>query len=799
MKIPSVFYTVFFTALLGISCVKKHDIEDQRYTWSTEAPLTIPFRTRIQRFEKGNLLRNPSFETGRTFIIDSATRSFVLDGWQLIGQHVEWTDVLTDSFYHSSEAFSGYHAVKIVRNNAFETDEEGEGIMSEYIKVIPGNYSLSMYLKLDSVFPVKSRLGIKMYDAVNIRLLYYDRNKMPVSSESDFPQISQNIDISFKSLSFANYNNIMSFGWGKVLGKSHYFPFPDGDIPTDAHYVRVFIGLKGKGKMWVDSVTFSYTDLNFSVAERMNLFTDTLFRLQQAIIPTPKHYTRLESVMMKKPGMKTGQMPLIVIPPDADKLTIRAAELLKETLERSINKSDESAIENSSIRIIHTCNNEQIHESLLVFSLGNTQLYKENLKELPQNDIVQHPQGYFIHSAFTSPHLVIISANNSTGIFYGVQTAIQLIDNKKPVFHQANIIDYPDIAGRYCAISSSSIAEEINHQSKYTSELLRYKFNGAFLLTEDENNPPGGNNLLFFSSKNLPDKDLLNYITLPALKFPDDSLLVYRFPDIGTNENPIIDIMTVPMNRISRPARDPLYIMPLSYNNQLIDNLYTCTITKPSDSHPRYVYTGSSFYSINTDNADVDRFIAITGSKPVFMDNSMLIYSPWSHYAGNDPYFPGKIRLYNIFEPYSNSSVKDLFPKMDTGMFLVNQQPDSEIAMIRLATVADFMWNANAYSKDLSLWKVLVMRYGSHIARALVTYADQYSLMLESFLNTSRSEPTTRNLKASQLIMNNLTNTLNEIETGLGSEHELVKELQKMNSQMLNSLNALFSVPLSAK
>ena len=670
--------------------------------------------------------------------------------------------------------------------------------MSEFIKVIPGNYSLSMYLKLDSVWPVKSRLGIKMYDAVNIRLLYYDRNKMPVSSESDFHQISQNIDISFKSLSFANYNNIMSFGWGKVLGKSHYFPFPDGDIPTDAHYVRVFIGLKGKGKMWVDSVTFSYTDLNFSVAERMTIYTDTLFRLQQAIIPTPKHYTRMESVIMKKPGMKTEQMPLIVIPADADKLTIKAAELLQESLERSLKKSSEITIETSSIRIIRTCSNEQLQKSLLVFSLGNTHLYKENLKILPQKDIAQHPQGYFIHSAITSPHLVIISANNSTGIFYGVQTAIQMIDNKKPVFHHANIIDYPDIAGRYFAISNTSNADEINHQTKYSSELIRYKLNGAFLLTE-ENNPPVGNNLLFFSTEYLPEKDLLTYITLPAFLFPDDSLLVYRFQDIGTTKNPIIDHITVPVNRISGPAQDPLYIMPLSYNNQLIDNFYVSRITMQSDSRSRYLYTGSSYFSINTDHADVDRFIAVTGSKPVFMDNSMLISSPWSHYAGNDPYFPGKIRLYNIFEPFSNCSIKDLFPKIDSGMFLVNQQPDSEIAMIRLATAADFMWNTNAYSKDLSLWKVLVLRYGSNIARALVNYADQYSLMLESFLNTSKSEPTTRNLKAIQLIMNNLTKTLHEIETGLGSEHVLVKEIQKMNSQMLNDLNALFSVPLPAK
>ena len=67
--------------------------------------MTIPYRTRLQRLEKGNLVRNPSFETGRTFIIDSSTTSFVIDGWQQIGQHIEWVDILTDSLYHSLRPF----------------------------------------------------------------------------------------------------------------------------------------------------------------------------------------------------------------------------------------------------------------------------------------------------------------------------------------------------------------------------------------------------------------------------------------------------------------------------------------------------------------------------------------------------------------------------------------------------------------------------------------------------------------------------------------------------------------------
>jgi len=34
------------------------------------------------------------------------------------------------------------------------------------------------------------------------------------------------------------------------------------------------------------------------------------------------------------------------------------------------------------------------------------------------------------------------------------------------------------------------------------------------------------------------------------------------------------------------------------------------------------------------------------------MDNSMLISTEWGQFAGSNGYYPGKIRLFNIFEPF---------------------------------------------------------------------------------------------------------------------------------------------------
>ncbi len=697
--------TRLFIILLVVSgffvngCKKNNDQEEQRYTWSTEAPLTIPYRTRLQRFEKGNQVRNPSFETGRTFTLGSSASSFVIDGWQQIGQQVQWVDTRKDSLFAREEAFTGYRSVKIARKNAYETDEQGDGIMSEFIKVIPGNYTLSLYTRLENIHPPKTRLGIKMYDAIDIQLLYFDRNKIAISPNQKFPGKEQFINTSFKSLSFANYDHISSLGWAKIIGKSEHFPFPDGDIPSRAHYVKIFIGLKGTGTMWIDSVSFSYGDRNFSVNERMRDYTDTARSLIEAIVPTPKNYTKLESVVFQSPEIIPEQQPLIILPSHRDELIEKAAGLLQD------------ALGISDKRVIRETDNLKIGESKLVFSLGATGLYKQYQSRLPESAILQHPQGYFIYSPATMPHLVFLGGNNGTGIYYAVMTVLQMIDKKQPVFHNARIIDYPDFNNRYVAMEDQHGAP-VNQQADLAEELTRYKLNGTLSATQ------------------------------PAL------------------------------------------------HNQLLDSI---GFEKWDPEHrigPEF-YSGCSYYSIRTDDADIDRYISCIGIKPVFMDNSMQISAASARYAANDPRSAGKLRLYNLFEPFGNAEIREHFSKLDTTTFFVNLAAGSEIDIIRLATAADFMWNAAAYSGDRSMWKVLQTRYGADASRMLISYADKYSQMLEAVFRMKITSQKPRNLKNEQQILAELNALVAEIGEKLGSDNRLVKELKVLNGTMKEELNRL--------
>jgi hypothetical protein len=801
MKTPVLILLILIAGIFQSGCHTKKDSEEQQLSWSTESPLSIPYRTRFQRLEKKNLLRNHSFETGRTFKLDSIKKSFVMDGWLQVGPHVEWVDTRQDSLFARDEVLSGYRAVKITRKQAYETDQQGEGVLSDFIKVIPGNYSLSFFTRLENVRPVKERLGIKMNDAVDVRLLYFDKSKIAIGPEHPFPQANQVIDNSFKSLSLANFSVIPSFGWGKIIGKSAEFPFPDGDIPSNAHYVKIFIGLKGLGTMWIDSVDFSYTRRNFSVEERMQSFTDTTYTVQPFVIPTPKKLQRTESVIFSD---KPERLPMIVIPEKADPLILYAAVMLQNALADRATAAD---IKNSGfhgIPIIKAGSEKILPDEKLTFILGTTSLFEEHRKGFPMAEIQDHPQGYYLYSPVDMPHTVFLNGNNSLGVYYAVLTAVQLIDSRQPVYHNAQVVDYPDFENRFYTLDKITNPDAVDQNVTFARELETFKINGAFYrISERLELDPGGPLAKFrqlmtgsgyyrvacISSGDLADPGnfFSTRIYAPDMIIPDDSSLCYPSPaDFCGIEN-ITGIARKLAGDLANKTGFSFLLLP-AFNNQMLDYFnYTGMLCShiPGFTH---VYSGSSFFGMRTDDADFKRFMAYAKGKPVFMDNSMLTSSSWGHFGGAYPYYSGKIRLYNIFEPFVNTDIRDHIHQLDSSLYWVNLIPASEIDVIRLATAADFMWNAGSYDPDYSLWKVLLSRYGVEASRELVRYADLFGLMLEIELKLTKNEPISRNLKNVQDDLSNLSMVSGRLEQLLGLNHPLMKDIHSLNALLNDRL-----------
>ena len=137
--------------------------------WTSNNPLSIPLEVRKKMFDKGNLVPNKSFEEGSGTIIT---------GWTIKGENVTWCD--TENGFENSEVSEGKRAIKISREKVDELTES-EGVISDLIPVIPGNYSLYYDIRLKEIVSHKFETGSKIDDGIDVRIFYYDKNKKQLS------------------------------------------------------------------------------------------------------------------------------------------------------------------------------------------------------------------------------------------------------------------------------------------------------------------------------------------------------------------------------------------------------------------------------------------------------------------------------------------------------------------------------------------------------------------------------------------------------------------------------------------
>ena len=113
-----IFLSLFCSILILNACstIEKTQKTYRSSLWSTSDPLSIPYDKRLEQFEKGNLVINSSFESGSVLAGDPVN-TFILEGWQKVGQNVEW--VTQESGIDAvQEVNSGKHRVKIVRKKS---------------------------------------------------------------------------------------------------------------------------------------------------------------------------------------------------------------------------------------------------------------------------------------------------------------------------------------------------------------------------------------------------------------------------------------------------------------------------------------------------------------------------------------------------------------------------------------------------------------------------------------------------------------------------------------------------------
>ena len=825
--------------------------------WSSSDPLSIPHGVRQAQFERGNLVTNPSFEDGRV-MTNKGGNNFKLKGWERVGRNVQWV-LQNKGLDAAQEVNSGKHAVKIVRATADELDE-AEGLISDYIRVIPGNYYFTYHIQLKNIASNKHRLGVKLYDAVAVQVLYFDKNKQPIEPDYLNPVSKAFIDNSDKGYSFSNYWKIEYLPWGEVRGRSYNYPFSEGDIPDRTRYVRLFLGLKGTGTMWIDDIDYRYSKWNFTALERIKPYFERQLDLEEKIIPTPKNIRVLSEVGYFDAAIPGSHPPVIVLPANPAPAERTAAKIIQNKINDVLRKVTATRKMNA-IEAMVVENDFSIHEILkarLVFSIGRNRIYDQLQPDLPLQFIRDKQQGYIIKAEQTgSSHIVYLMGETPIGTYYAATTTIQLFDNDECVYQNATVIDYPDFLGRAFAFKKWQNTQELQSDLNNIKQMSLYKLNKMYVSYRPKNRIWYQPNALYREGVGEAGKICkksgvmsLAVMANPYSHFPFEAAaenLSHQLRHTWTHSSPesfrlLKDFLKigleagadtvmlladdfVPHNGKNRQnyslytAADKrrfinlqnaqadvinnlkqwldmdypgtqLEFCPPWYANEHIDRSegkaeqYFKELTFQIPPDIAIIWTGPTIRSLSIDVADLYRYQALIGRWPMIWDNTLYARNlETRRYGGYTTYYPGKVRMCNLFEPFDTYRPENFQKFSDDQRIYINGNAHRETYKVKYATVADYERNTSSYNPELSLWKVLRQTYGLACAKELLGFNDAYYGLYDMCLRMEIGGPKEAYIKKGQEFINELANRLQRISKSPMANQPLLQELENFRDK----------------
>ncbi len=805
------------------------DINYDEEKWSSNEPLSIPLKIRLEQLNKKNLIQNYSFESVNN----------ILNNWKIIGSNVFWVNKNNKKF-KNEDVFSGKRSIKIERKKIQdETEKLGEGVLSDFISVIPGNYLFTYSVRLENIYPNRWRLGTKLFDSINIRMFFYDKDKKKIDPKVYYPYYDAYIDNSFKGYSFSNFWNIEKFPWAKVRGRTYNYPFSEGDIPDNCRFVKIFLGLKGRGEMWVDNVDLRYSKWNFTSKERISKYFNKKMSKGEMLVPKPKEISK------KNELIEFNNKEIFIYTNKTRSNTLNTAiELLKEKIGE---------------KIIITDNIFDIKKNSIVFSLGNIQLsdkIENKLKKL-KNKIKDKKQAYFIDKPLMDKPLFVLNGNTDIGVYYAVTTLVQLIDSKNKTYTHYNIIDYPDFLGRSFLFTDLSTDEKIANEKDGLLRMSKYKLNKVYNSYgdwgKDWKNPKpmyikglkeiGKSSLdtgvvdlalmvhpymhfKYEQKVSTMDKKTKYYFShsdekaMNALKanikvgmeagaktlmlMADDfvphetdyrkiySLWNDKDKQKFTNlQNAQAFMINSIYNWLDKDYPNTRFeFCPPWYLNEFIDKSrgkaeqHFSDLVRQIPEDVAIIWTGNTVRSLSFDMADMERYRKLIGRYPMLWDNTLYARTLSGIYGGYAAYYPGKVVMCNLFEPLDLFLPDNFYKYNDGGHIYFNGAATSEIYKIKYGTVADYTWNNNEYDADLSLWKVLIMNFDKKTSIEIIEFNDIYWKTYNEIMYGERAYLSKKNLIYEKHIKR-INKGVNNLKKSL---RKLKKLLKNKNKKLLNEL-----------
>jgi hypothetical protein len=827
------YFIVFLLISLLTGCIQESEPPVNKAIQGSNEVLNIPVKRRWKELNEGNKVFNSSFEQGRVF--NNNFHTFEINGWSKIGNNIAWVDT-DDKEFSRSDVSSGKHAVKIINKSRSETGEDKTGILSDYIKVLNGNYRLSFDVKLKDICPYNSRFGSRLIDAVNIRMYYYDKNKIRLDGKIYDPEQKKFIDNEFKALPFSGFWKIDSLGWIRSNGVTCKFPFPDGDVPKETKYVRIFFGLKGSGTMWVDNVNLTYTRQNFSVKEYLEPYKDSVFSKTNLILPTPKQIMPGKKIALFSSAENKALNPLIVTPSEPGPQTRKAVKHLENQLLQILNEKHPG--EKRQIAIKQDVSSKNLKDWSIIFSVGNNML-NNSLDIQDLNDSIRnHRDGYFIKKVRSAVNnnapIICIKGSSQRGDYYAAQTVSQLFNETSAEYHHADIIDYPDFINRgiICRDESGFFREEEELIKRYRFTHVYATLNGKKSIAQVNESlenlslsAKSKNNVVkqglsinpykIFSGKkshleqaNIPYyKDVIKLLEKAqtygindyiididnTFSIKDSCLCVFHYESDGNHlkYRSLLDVHKDMINEIADNLNIDAQIsfLPLWNNTRCIrksqgkGELYLNELFRKIPQKVNYLWTGASTTPYLVDETEILYIRNITGKKPVFYCKDIHPFSDAAEENAYSQNFPGKLRNTSIFQQLNLHTPVNFRDITAESSFIAEIEHNNSLDDIKLACFADYLWNNNTYDPNLSLLKVLISNYGKKEAFALIKFNDLYKGLQEMLIKMNKLESRRKYVRTAEDIVNRLNKHMKTLE-GLLEGTAILKDIQKMDKEL---------------
>ena len=767
MKQNYFFGLVLFGILIMITC--DNSKPDEQLNWSNSRLLEIPYKVRFQQYQRGNIVANHSFEERRLIKLDSLNYTYNIAYWKKESNLVRYIDLIEDSLTPPSEISDGYGAIKISKEKYDELKTLSDGITSDFIKVIPGMYDFYFDIRCQDVIPYKERINKYLDDAVDVRILFYDKNKLLINPKSFNPISQKKTDITFKGLSFSHFEKIDSSGWMTVKGVTGYYPYNESIIPDDAKFIKVYFGLKSEGTIWLDNIRFYYSKENLTPRERTSIYFDTISNPLDLIIPKPKFTFFYDSIEYFNPDSGKYLEPFIHLPFDLSENQDNIREL-KETLLHNFEKS-KYRYDIREIKSGYQIPDKYLKDGLII-SVGKSNLFKKYQSQLPLNEIENKHEGYFIHCIHDTINVIFIYGNDERSLCYAVQTAMHLFNDFKYI--SCKIIDFPSTDMRSVIISQELLSQDLK------GIISKYRLNGIFkpgVPFHDQNLEiyPVVSSNDFYIPGNKSDKVILNGDQV--LNKSDLGKVIKTSKKHNTQ-----------LESLLRSGLEVYFISPFSTNQRIKNEPVVCQLYMNgihTNNNLHFLSYGEQKQSQYFDDIQRLYYIQNTGVNPLIVDNFQDAKSPEVKMNAYFSFYPEKIPMGNIFDPFDpmNTSFK-------TSERLLYIKSTDILTMFRLATFGEYLWDPDNYNPDLSLFKVMVKEFGIETAKYLYYFNDAYCGLFSTIQKMKSEGNSARIMRSSENEIAMLNKSLEEIIKRIPERKEIIDFLYVLKRSLIEMYNS---------